>query len=146
MTRRRAQSLDGPAVKDVLAALAPVASSRDYLQVALTLPRAHLRVLDTEACMLGLRRSQMLELLFLNELGHECLVRMDLAPTYSFARDERTNTERILWYLRPGVKRLLADHLLRLGLRPSAWAAVTLNRWALLSQERSAAVVVQPRT
>jgi hypothetical protein len=109
------------------------------------LPLAHLRVLDTEACILGLRRSQLLELLLLNDLGHTCLGRMDIAPPYSFGRDERTASERFLWYVRPGVKPLLDDHLLRLGLRPSAWVAVTLNRWARLNEEEPATTDISPR-
>jgi hypothetical protein len=144
-TRRGTRPTHGPAVKQLLAALAAVESSRDYVQVALTLPNAHLRVLDTEACMLGLRRSQLLELLFLNDLGHESVVRMDIAPAYSFTREERTNSERILWYVRPGLKKLLDDHLLRLGLRPSAWVAVTLNRWALRNGEEPAAAGSPPQ-
>jgi hypothetical protein len=144
-TPRRKRATHGPAVKALLAALAPVESSRDYVQVALTLPKAHLRLLDTEACMLGLRRSQLLELLFLNALGHPCVVRMGIAPAYSFTREERTSTERILWYVRPGLKVLLDDHLLRLGLRPSAWVAVTLNRWALGHGEEPAAVGSPPQ-
>ena len=47
---------------DLLAALtAPIASSRDLAQVMLTLPKAHIRVLDTEASVYGLRRYQFLE-------------------------------------------------------------------------------------
>lgn len=84
----------------VLAALKPVESSRDYLQVALTLPKAHLRVLDMEACLLGLRRSQLLDLLLLNDLGHGGIVRMDIAPSYTFVRQERTESKRLLWYVR----------------------------------------------
>jgi hypothetical protein len=121
--------------RDVFTSLStPVASSRDFAQVALTLPKAHLRVLDTEASLLGLRRSQLLELLFLNDLGHRALVRLELAPTYDFSRAELSDTERLLWYIRPEVKKLFDEHLLQLGLKPSAWAVTALNRWANLTQ------------
>jgi hypothetical protein len=116
---------------DVFTSLStPVASSRDFAQVALTLPKAHLRVLDTEASLLGLRRSQLLELLLLNDLGHRALLRLEIAPTYEFTRAELSDTERLLWYIRPEVKKLFDEHCLQLGLKSSAWAVTALNRWA----------------
>src|SRR5262245_17975714 len=112
-----------PTEGDVFTSLTtPVRSSRDFAQVALTLPKAHLHVLDTEAALLGLRRSQLLELLFLNDLGHRTLVRLEIAPKYELTRAQLAGTQRLLWYIRPEVKKLFDEHCLKLGLKPSAWA------------------------
>jgi hypothetical protein len=110
--------------------ITPVRSSRDFAQVALTLPKAHLHVLDGEAALLGLRRSQLLELLFLSDLGHKTLERLDIAPKYELARADLAATQRLLWYIGPEVKKLFDEHCLKLGLKPSAWAVTALNRWA----------------
>jgi hypothetical protein len=122
------------AAPDVFTSLTtPVASSRDFGQIALSMSKGHIRVLDTEAGMLGLRRSQLLELLFLNDLGHRSIVRMEIAPRYELSRSELGETERFLWYVRPEVKKLVEEHCLKLGLKPSAWAVTALNRWAGLA-------------
>jgi hypothetical protein len=112
--------------------MAPVIDSRDLVQVVLTLSKAHLRVLDTEAAMLGLRRYQFVELLFLSELGQPILTRPSYMPTYQFVRGEIGDTQRVLIYFRPEVKRLFDEHLARLGQRPSSWVATALRNWANL--------------
>ncbi len=114
------------------ALLAPVHDSRELVQVVLTLSRAHLRVLDTEAAMLGLRRYQFVELLFLSELGQSILTRPSYMQSYQFVRSEIGETQRVLIYFRPEVKRLFDEHLARLGQRPSSWVATALRKWAQL--------------
>jgi hypothetical protein len=121
--------------KELLAALTtPVESSRDLVQVMLTLPRAHIRVLDTEASVFGLRRYQFVELLLIGELSQPMMLRPAFMAPYSFARAELTETERFVIYIRPEVKRLLDEHLLRLGIKPSAWAAMAIVKWANVTE------------
>ncbi len=118
----------------VSALLAPVEDSRALVQVVLTLPKAHLRVLDTEAAMLGLRRYQFVELLFLSELGQSILQRPSYMQSYSFIRSEIDETQRVLIYFRPEVKKLFDEHLARLGQKPSSWVAMALRSWANLDE------------
>ncbi len=114
--------------------LAPPQATRDYIQVAITLPRSHMRVLTTEANLVGLRRSQFLEFLLLNQMGQKVLVRLPGAPTYEFTREELTETERFLWVMRPDVKKAFEAHILPSGFRPSAWVISALNDWASLTR------------
>jgi hypothetical protein len=112
--------------------MAPVVDSRDLLLVVLTLSKAHIRVLDTEAALLGLRRYQFVELLFIGELGQSILVRPTYMQAYQFVRGEIGETQRVLIYFRPEVKKLFDQHLARLGQRPSSWVATALRNWAQL--------------
>ncbi len=112
--------------------MAPVEDSRQLVQVVLTLSKAHVRVLDTEAAMLGLRRYQFIELLFLSELGQAILSRPTYMQSYQFVRSEIGQTQRVLIYFRPEVKKLFDEHLARLGQRPSSWVATALRSWAHL--------------
>jgi hypothetical protein len=114
--------------------MAPVEDSRQLMQVVLTLSKAHLRVLDTEAAMLGLRRYQFIELLFLSELGQAILTRPSYMQSYQFVHSEIAQTQRVLIYFRPEVKRLFDEHLARQGQRPSSWVATALRRWAQLDE------------
>ena len=117
--------------KEILTALTtPIEGSRSLVQVMLTLPKAHIRVLDTEASVFGMRRYQFLELLLLVELSQPMLVRPQFLPPYRFTRGELEETERFVIYIRPEVKRLMDEHLLRLGIKPSAWAAMAIVKWA----------------
>ena len=121
------------------ALLSPVEDSRALMQVVLTLSRAHVRVLDTEAAMLGLRRYQLIELLFLSELGQAILTRPTYMQSYQFVRSEIAETQRVLIYFRPEVKRLFDEHLARQGQRPSSWVAMALRNWAGLDDALRAA-------
>ena len=123
----------------VAALLSPVEDSRALMQVVLTLSRAHVRVLDTEAAMLGLRRYQLIELLFLSELGQAILTRPTYMQSYQFVRSEIAETQRVLIYFRPEVKRLFDEHLARQGQRPSSWVAMALRNWAGLDDALRAA-------
>jgi hypothetical protein len=121
--------------KDLLTALTtPIEKSRDLIQVMLTLPKAHIRVLDTEASVFGMRRYQFLELLLLGELSQPMMVRPPFMAPYRFTRGELTETERFVIYMRPEVKHLLDEHLLRLGVKPSSWAAMAIVKWASLTE------------
>lgn len=119
---------------DVFTALTTPAKLRDdYTQIGISIPKGHMRVLDSEANLMGLRRGQFLELLFLNAIGQRSIVRMPVSPKYDLKRDELMETTKYLWYVRKEVKRLFEAHLLRLGLRPSAWVVMALNDWADLA-------------
>ena len=107
----------------------------DWAQIAVTIPKAHLRVLESEAQILGLRRGQFLELLFLAKIGQQALRRIPAAPTYKLNRNELSETERFIWYCRREVKSLLDEYLLKLGMRPSAFVVTMLNEWAQLGPE-----------
>ncbi len=115
----------------------PVRTGKDFVQIAVTIPKGHVRVLSTEADLLGLRRGQLLELLFLNKLGQRVLTRPPVAPKYRFFRGEQAETERYLWYVRRTVKKLLDEYLLKLGMRPSAFVVLMLNEWAHLGPDES---------
>ncbi len=121
--------------KSLLTALTtPIEGSRSLVQVMLTLPKAHVRVLDTEASVFGMRRYQFLELLLIGELSQPMLVRPPFLPIYRFTRSELTESERFTIYVRPEVKRLMDEHLLRLGIKPSAWAVMAIVKWAELTE------------
>ena len=121
--------------KDLLTALTtPIEGSRSLVQVMLTLPKAHIRVLDTEASVFGMRRYQFLELLLLGELSQPMMVRPPFMAPYRFTRAELTESERFVIYIRPEVKHLMDEHLLRLGIKPSAWAAMAIVKWANLTE------------
>lgn len=115
------------------ASLLTPAESRDYIQVAITLPRSHMRVLTTESNLFGLRRAQLLELLLVNQKGSKVLHRLAGAPVYEFTRPELTETERFLWVMHPEVKQAFDEHIVPFGLKPSAWVITTLNEWAGLA-------------
>ena len=115
----------------------PVKSSSDLIQIAINLPKSHLRILDTEAGMYGLRRSQFIELLFLNKIGHRSLVRLDFAPVYQFGREELSETERFVIYVRPEVKKLFDEHLLKLGMKTTAWVVNALNDWVGITESQT---------
>lgn len=107
--------------EDIASALGKPAKLRvDYTQIGISIPRAHMRVLDFESNFLGLRRSQLLELLFLRALGQDAIVRLAIAPTHELKRDELVETVKYLWYIRKELKKLVDDYMLRTASRPRA--------------------------
>jgi hypothetical protein len=121
---------------DVFSALTTPAKIRsDYTQVGISIPKAHMRVLDAESSLYGLRRSQFLELLFLNTIGQNGLVRLPVAPRYELKRDELTETVKYLWYIRKEVKKLVDEHMIRTGMKTSGWVVTALNEWAGLTRD-----------
>src|SRR5262249_47516612 len=123
-------------VPDLYSVLSAPERGKGWVQIAITIPKAHLRVLDAEAKIFGLRRGQFLEILFLNRIGQPAFVRLSSGPKYKLSRDELAQTTRFLWYLRAKVKKLLDDYLLELGMRPSAFVVLMLNEWAGLGPKR----------
>ena len=119
---------------DVFSILSSPAKVRtDYTQIGISIPKAHMRVLDTEANFLGLRRSQFLELLFLRAIGLNAITRLPMAPTYEFKREELAESVKYLWYIRKELKKLVEDYMLRTGLKTSGWIVMALNEWAGLT-------------
>ena len=119
---------------DVFSVLSSPAKVRtDYTQIGISIPKAHMRVLDTEANFLGLRRSQFLEFLFLRALGLNALTRLPMSPTYELGREELGETVKYLWYIRKELKKLVDDYMLRTGLKTSGWIVMALNEWAGLT-------------
>jgi hypothetical protein len=49
-------------------------------------------------------------------------------------RREIDETQRVLIYFRPEVKKLFEKHLARQGQRPSSWVALALRNWAQLDE------------
>jgi hypothetical protein len=115
--------------QSVFSSLLTPSRERDYTQVAITLPRSHMRILTTEAGLYGLRRSQLLEMLLLNQMGQKILHRLPSAPTYQLTREELTETERFLWVMSPAAKKAFEAHIVQFGLKPSAWVITALNAW-----------------
>lgn len=116
---------------DVFAAVTTPAKLRhDYSQIVITIPKGHMRVLDSESSIMGLRRGQFLELLFLNSIGQQSIIRMPASPKYVLKPEELQETQKYLWYVRKTVKELFEAHIQRIGLKPSAWTVVALNEWA----------------
>src|SRR5687768_6396264 len=103
---------------------------KEYRQIGIALPRFYLRVLDTEAAFVGMRRSQILELLVLRKAGLLRVERSPSAPKYRVQRKELEEVERYLWHCRTEIK----DHLDRMreqmgNLPPRAWVTLALNEW-----------------
>jgi len=122
---------------DVFSILSSPAKVRtDYTQIGISIPKAHMRVLDTEANFLGLRRSQFLELLFLRTIGLNAITRLAMAPTYELKREELAESVKYLWYIRKELKKLVDDYMLRTGLKTSGWIVVALNEWAGLTPSK----------
>ena len=122
---------------DVFSILSSPAKVRtDYTQIGISIPKAHMRVLDTEANFLGLRRSQFLELLFLRTIGQHAITRLPIAPTYELKREELAESVKYLWYIRKELKKLVDDYMLRTGLKTSGWIVVALNEWAGLAPSK----------
>ncbi len=123
--------------EDIASALGKPARLRaDCTQIGISIPRAHMRVLEVESNFLGLRRSQLLELLFLNALGQNAIVRLPMAPTYELRRDELAETVKYFWLMRKEVKKLVDEYMLRTGLKTSGWIVMALNEWAGLASSK----------
>jgi hypothetical protein len=123
------------ALRNVVAAVlaSPAKTRSDYTQIGISIPKAHMRVLDFESNFLGLRRSQFLELLFLRTIGQNAITRLAIAPTYELKRDELAKTVKYLWYIRVGLKKLVDEYMLQTGLKTSGWIVIALNEWAGLT-------------
>ena len=89
-----------------------------------------------EPNFLGLRRSQLLELLFLRAIGQNAITRLAIAPTYELKREELGESVKYLWYIRKELKKLVDDDMLRTGVKTSGWIVMALNEWAGLTPSK----------
>ncbi len=91
------------------------------------LPLSHLRILRTEADRLGLSRGTFLELLLRHVRGE-----IELKPSgtrYQFTREELSTVEDWAWSVKPEIKDLLDEDMLRHGYQdPRAWVITMLNQ------------------
>src|SRR5262249_32893239 len=69
--------------------------------ISLRLPVAYLRILETEAALIGIPRSHFLTLLLAKKMGQINLERSKEAPKYTFTDKELTDTKLYLWYCKP---------------------------------------------
>jgi hypothetical protein len=105
-------------------------SSRQMVQIAVTLPRATLRIIDHECAPMGWRRSVLLTMLLVSKLGRCQFERRRVAPQYTFNADDWTTTVRFLWSLNATLMAEFDDLRLRSGnLRPRAWLVFAVNVW-----------------
>jgi hypothetical protein len=106
-------------------------------QIGVRLPRATMRILETEAEVHRWPRSTFLELLVRHQLGDG--LRLERSPDapkrYRFSDADWEETERWIWYVRPETKDDLDKLRRRLGnIKPAAWIAMTLNQWVGLGE------------
>jgi hypothetical protein len=130
MTRRQGQKSGAAAPRG----RRPPSSGNEGLhQIAMRLPRAVLRILETEAGTFGWARSQFLDALVWHKLGQGVrLERLPAAPrNYRFSEKDWIQTERWIWYLSGETKRRLDELRMRMGnIKPSAWVSSVLTEWA----------------
>jgi hypothetical protein len=108
----------------------PNGPDKEYRQIGIALPRFYLRVLVGEAAFIGMRRSQILELLVLRKAGLLRVERAPSAPRYRVERKELEEVERYLWHCRTEIKEHLDRMRERMGnLPPRAWVILALNEW-----------------
>ncbi len=112
------------------ASAARSANLRRAVQLAVTLPRATLHIVDEERAPLGWRRSVFLQTLVVSKLGRFRFERRRDAPQYNFDADDWTTTVRYLWSLHTTLKAEFDELRLRSGnLRPQAWLVLAVNQW-----------------
>ena len=108
----------------------PRGPDKEYRQIAVALPMFYLRVVEEEAAFLGMRRSQVLEILVLRKAGLLRVERAAAAPKYRIGRNELEETERYLWHCRTAIKEHLDHMRVRMGnLPPRSWVILALNEW-----------------
>jgi hypothetical protein len=98
--------------------------------VSVRLPIAYLKILDTEARHLGIKRGQFLTMLLRRKRGEIQLERAPDATKYSFTEKDLTERKLWIWYLSPEFRALVDDDLLRMGLGSiGSWVTQILNNW-----------------
>jgi hypothetical protein len=120
--RRRAQSATGEERQGSVVPGSGVVSVR--------LPLAYMKILETEARHLGLKRGQFLTLLLRRKRGEVQFERSPDAAKYSFSEDELRERKLWIWYLSTEFRLLVDEDRLRMGLSSlGGWVTQTLNSW-----------------
>ena len=126
----REETASGPKGRRQDAAPRPRRKKWPRIQVALLLPRAHVRVLEEESRRLGLRKSEFLVQLLLARLGRLRLVRPTDAPSYAFLPTDLAAKARLIWHCREQHKRELDRLCLAHGpMSPTTFIVLELNRF-----------------
>jgi hypothetical protein len=98
--------------------------------LSVRMPVGYIRVLESEAASLGLRRGAFLVLLLRRKRSEVQLERAKNAQEYRVTEDELTARKLWLWYLPPGVRAPLEEDCLHMGLNSIGnWVTQTLNQW-----------------
>jgi len=107
----------------------PVAG-RGYVQVALALPRFHLRVLESEGKFIGKRRSEVLEFLVQRKAGILDVNRSASAPKYEPDPKELATSERFIWHCPAEVKKRFDELRMAMGnIGAREWVIFAINEW-----------------
>jgi hypothetical protein len=111
-------------------ALLPTPGTARQIPVTVHLPLAYLRILNTEAELLGLRRNGFVAMLLRRKLGMVNLERTDGAPEYDVTDEELEETKVYLWHVEPGLRELVDADRKQMGLTSyAAWINALLNDW-----------------
>src|SRR5262249_39585918 len=103
---------------------------KDRACYQMTLTRAHVQVLETEANLWGVGRGDFLTMLLRRKHGELVFERPKKAPSYTFSEKELLEPERYAWYLPKQDIPKLASDCLKLGnIAPATWVVLTLNEW-----------------
>jgi hypothetical protein len=109
----------------------PIPGPGGLAQIAVTLPKATLEMLEREAAMYGWRKGQFLDALLMQKLNMGIkLERQPNAPKYRFKPADWKETERWIWYIRPDLKEKYDALRLRAGnIRSQSWIVMVVNQW-----------------
>ena len=111
-------------------ALLPTPRGGRQIPITVHLPLAYLRILNTEAELLGLRRNAFVAMLLRRKLGMVNLERADGAPEYDVTDQELEETKVYLWHVEPELRDLIVADRKQMGLTSyAAWINALLNDW-----------------
>jgi hypothetical protein len=98
--------------------------------ISVKLPLAYLKILETEAALLRIPRSQFLSLLVAQKCDGFVFKRPPNAPEYSFSDRELQEAKLFLWYCEPKTREAVDRDRKQMGLSSFAsWVNVILNHW-----------------
>jgi hypothetical protein len=111
-------------------AQSPTPGGGGLIPIGVRLPAAYLRILGTEAALLGLRRNAFLGALLRRKLGRMKLERSDDAPEYTVTDAELEEYKQYTWHCDPEIRRLVDEDIKQMGLTSySSWINIMLNEW-----------------
>jgi len=111
-------------------AMAPTPNEPGMVPIGVRLPVAYLRILGTEAALLGFRRNAFLSALIRRKLGKMKLERSDGAPEYTVTDAELEDYKQYTWHCLPTIRGWVEEDMKQMGITSySTWINVTLNEW-----------------